>query len=92
MATQRAYYEPFAWWLARERIGQDLRERYPVMRDLPVDLLTLVDTLARSESSQKPTSTTSPTLLGKIDSIEGAQLLRACRNRLRERHRRGRSR
>ena len=35
-------YEPFAWWLARERIGQDLRERYAVAQELPPRLLALV--------------------------------------------------
>jgi hypothetical protein len=32
-------YEPFAWWLTRERIGQDLRERYGVAQELPPRLL-----------------------------------------------------
>ena len=35
-------YEPFAWWLTRERIGKDLRERYAVAQELPPHLLTLV--------------------------------------------------
>ena len=35
-------YEPFAWWLTRERIGQDLRERYAVAQELPPHLLALV--------------------------------------------------
>ena len=35
-------YEPFAWWLTRERIGQDLRERYAVAQELPPRLLALV--------------------------------------------------
>jgi hypothetical protein len=35
-------YEPFAWWLTRERIGKDLRERYAVAQELPPRLLTLV--------------------------------------------------
>jgi len=35
MATERAHKEPFAWWLTKLRIGQDLRERYPVLRELP---------------------------------------------------------
>jgi hypothetical protein len=35
-------YEPFAWWLTRERIGQDLRERYAVAQGLPPRLLALV--------------------------------------------------
>jgi len=35
-------YEPFAWWLTRERIGRDLRERYVVAQELPPRLLALV--------------------------------------------------
>ena len=35
-------YEPFAWWLTRERIGQNLRERYAVAQELPPRLLALV--------------------------------------------------
>ena len=35
-------YEPFAWWLTRERIGKDLRERYAVAQELPPRLLSLV--------------------------------------------------
>jgi hypothetical protein len=46
MATQRADHEPFAWWLARERIGQGLRGRYPVLQDLPAGLLMLIEELA----------------------------------------------
>jgi hypothetical protein len=33
------------WWLARERIGQDLRERYAVAQELPPRLLALVKEL-----------------------------------------------
>jgi hypothetical protein len=44
MAKENAQYEyePFAWWLTRERIGQDLRERYAVAQELPPRLLALV--------------------------------------------------
>ena len=35
-------YEPFAWWLTRQQIGQDLRERYVVAQELPPRLLALV--------------------------------------------------
>ena len=38
-------YEPFAWWLAREQIGKDLRERYAVAQELPPRLVTLVNKL-----------------------------------------------
>ena len=42
-------YEPFAWWLARERIGQVLRERYSVDQELPPHLLALVKKLGEAE-------------------------------------------
>ena len=35
-------YEPFAWWLTRERLGQDLRERYAALEELPLRLRALV--------------------------------------------------
>lgn len=41
----KGHYEPLAWWLARERIGYDLRQRYEVPRELPACLLTLVKKL-----------------------------------------------
>ena len=37
-----AHFEPVAWWWTRNRIGQALRERYPVPKELPPRLLTLV--------------------------------------------------
>lgn len=82
MATQRAHYEPFAWWLARERIGQGLRERYPVLQDLPAGLLMLVEKLATSESPREMQSA----WLRKLDAIEGNRLLRGCRKHLRDQH------
>lgn len=39
------YYEPFAWWLARERIGKDLRERYAAPNDLPACMRVLIKKL-----------------------------------------------
>jgi hypothetical protein len=66
MATHGAHYEPFAWWLTRERVGQDLRERYPALEELPPRLLAL---------------------FRNLDSVEGNQLLRACRKRLESRTR-----
>jgi hypothetical protein len=42
-------YEPYAWWLTRERIGQDLRERYSVVQELPPRLLALVMELGAVE-------------------------------------------
>jgi hypothetical protein len=36
------FNEGHTWWFIRERIGQDLRERYEVPKELPRELLTLV--------------------------------------------------
>jgi len=44
-------YEPFAWWLTRERIGQDLRERYAVAQELPPHLLALLKELNAVEGN-----------------------------------------
>jgi len=46
MLKVRAEYEPFTWWLTRERIGQDLRERYAVPQEVPPRLLARVRKLA----------------------------------------------
>jgi hypothetical protein len=35
MAIGSADYETFAWWLVRESIGQGLRQRYAVAKELP---------------------------------------------------------
>src|SRR5215469_17015037 len=35
MAIGSTGYEPFAWWLARQNIGQSLRQRYAVAKELP---------------------------------------------------------
>ena len=43
--NQQYEYEPFAWWLTREQIGRDLRERYAVAQGLPPRLLALVKIL-----------------------------------------------
>ena len=53
MAKERAQYEheAFAWWLARERIGQVLRERYSVDQELPPHLLALVRKLDEIEGN-----------------------------------------
>jgi hypothetical protein len=81
MATLRAQYEPFAWWLTRGRIGQDLRERYSVPQELPQQLCTLARKLDAVEGNQLPQETRH-NWLSKLDAIEGDQLLRACRKRL----------
>ena len=52
-AVRAVRVRPFAWWLARERIGQDLRDRYAVAQELPPRLLALVRKLdAESDPSQ----------------------------------------
>jgi hypothetical protein len=40
MAIGSTGYEPIAWWLAREGIGQSLRQRYAVAKELPPSLTT----------------------------------------------------
>ena len=45
MAISSTGYETFAWWLARENIGQSLRQRYAVAKDLPPSLSTPVSKL-----------------------------------------------
>ena len=49
-------YETFAWWLARENIGQSLRQRYAVAKELPpssstpfskLDVLKVISCYAR---------------------------------------------
>jgi hypothetical protein len=83
MSMQRAQYEPFAWWLARERIGQELRERYPAFQELPPRLLALVRKL---DASQDQLTQDMPSgWLRKLDAMEGGQLLRACKKHERRR-------
>ena len=45
MAVGSTGYETFAWWLARENIGQSLRQRYAVAKELPPSLSTPVSKL-----------------------------------------------
>src|SRR5215467_7867145 len=45
MAIGSTGYEPFAWWLAREGIGQSLRQRYAVAQEPPPRLSTPVSKL-----------------------------------------------
>jgi hypothetical protein len=84
MSMQRAQYEQFAWWLARERIGHDLRERYPPLPELPPRLLALVRKLDASQGNQLTQEMPSG-WLRKLDAMEGNQLLQACKKRLRAR-------
>jgi len=86
MGMQRADFEPFAWWLARERIGVGLREYNTASDELPLQILALVARLRdANEGEQFREESTAPaaSLLSKLDAIEGNQLLRACRARLR---------
>jgi hypothetical protein len=78
MSTQRAQYEAFAWWLTRERIGQDLRQRYPALEELPPRLLALVRKLDVSQSNNSPQEIPSG-WISKLDAMEGERLLRACK-------------
>ena len=86
MGMQRADFDPFAWWLARERIGTDLRDHYAASRELPSQILALVERLGdavEGDQFREESSPDAPSLLSKLDAIEGNQLLRGCRTRLR---------
>ena len=86
MGMQRADFEPFAWWLARERIGADLRESFAASQELPSPIRVLVERLGdavEGDPFREEPSSDAPSLLNKLDAIEGNQLLRACRTRLR---------
>ena len=63
MPQEYAQYDPFAWWLTRERIGRDLRERYAVSEELPPSLITLVKKLDAVEGNQLSKDLNSRTLL-----------------------------
>ena len=52
MPTGSAGYEPFAWWLAREGIGRNLRERYAVSEEFSPSLITLVKKLDAVEDNR----------------------------------------
>jgi hypothetical protein len=81
MLALRADYEPLAWWLTRERIGQDLRQRYLLPEELPPRLLRLAKKLDAVLDNQLPQEAPR-NWLRKLDAIEGDQLLRARRKRL----------
>jgi len=86
MVTLHANCEPFAWWLTRERIGQNLRERYSTPEELPAQLLKLAEKLDAVVGNQLPQEAPR-NWLRKLDAIEGDQLLRACRKHLESRTR-----
>ena len=46
-----SFYEGLTWWFVRERIGQGLRERYEVPKELPRDLRLLILKLAAAEGN-----------------------------------------
>jgi hypothetical protein len=81
MVTLRADYEPLAWWLTRERIGQDLRQRYLLPEELPPRLLRLAQKLDAVLGNRLPQEAPR-NWLRKLDAIEGDQLLRVRRKRL----------
>ena len=86
MGISSVAYEPPAWWLTRERIGQDLRERYAAPQEVPPRLFAVVRKLAdavEGDQFREELSPVTPSLLSKLDTVEGNQLLRACRTRLR---------
>jgi hypothetical protein len=59
------------WWFVMARVGQGLRERYQVPKELPAKLLALIKKLDAIESKSR-----ARTLIGKFDAIEGNCLLR----------------
>jgi hypothetical protein len=71
MATQSAQFEPVAWLLAREAIGQAFRKRYAVPTELSPKLLALVGKLAAVEGKHRLRTPAS-----RLDAIEGNYLLR----------------
>ena len=64
-----SFYEGLTW--SRELIGQSLRERYQVPKELPARLLALIRKLEAIESK----SPRARTLIGTLDAIEGNHLL-----------------
>ena len=65
-----SFYEELTWWFVKERIGQGLRERYQVSKELPTKLLALIKKLDAVESKSPRT------LIGTLDAIEGNCLKR----------------
>jgi len=68
MGMQRADFEPFAWCLARGRIGTDLRDHYAASRELPSRILALVERLGdavEGEQFREESSSDAPSLLSK---------------------------
>jgi hypothetical protein len=97
--AQSAHYERLAWQLTRQGIGQELRQRYAVPQDLPHRLATLLGEFDKVEAGERRRHVSKQTAqdvpqaasagwLKKLDALEGEGLLRACRERLKERRRR----
>jgi hypothetical protein len=67
-------------------IGQGLSGHYAVPQEMPPRLLARVRPLGdavEADQSREVLSPGAPSLLSKLDAIEGNHLLRACRARLR---------
>src|SRR5215472_16221410 len=77
MSQAQTFYEahPFygglIWSFVTEQIGQSLRKRYEVPKELPAKLLVLVRKLEAIESKSR-----TRTLIGTLDAIEGNYLKR----------------
>jgi len=67
-----SFYEGLTWSFVREQIGQGLRERYQVPKEVPAKLLALIKKLDAMESK----SPRARTLIGTFDAFEGNCLKR----------------
>jgi hypothetical protein len=68
---EHSFYGGLTWEFVREQIGQGLRERYEVSKDLPPKFLRLLRKLDASEGRRRLR-----TPFSKLDAIEGNYLLR----------------
>ena len=66
-----SFYEGLTWSSVRELIGQGLRERYQVPKELSPKLLALVRKLDFESKSLR-----AHTLIGTLDAVEGNYLRR----------------
>src|SRR5215469_12612310 len=71
-----SFYEGLTWWFVRERIGQGLKERYQVPKELSPKLLALVRNIGAIESKSESKSSRARTLIGTLDAVEGYYLRR----------------
>jgi hypothetical protein len=67
-----SFNEGLTWSFVREQIGQGLRERYQVPKELPRKLHALIRKLEAIERESLP----GRSLIEKFDAIEGNYLLR----------------